>query len=60
MKKVQAINDFITLVKGCNPGNMTLDGTNTYLVGKGKRRVLIDTGQGVKEYIDNIKEILDK
>lgn len=49
----------VVVVRGLNPGPFTGPGTNTYLLGTGHTRLLLDTGAGVAGYLDLLERALD-
>lgn len=49
----------VITVLGLNPGLFTGPGTNTYLVGTGRERILLDTGEGRPAYLDLLARSLE-
>ena len=57
---VSTWSERVTVALGQNPGAFTGPGTNTYLVGTGKRRILLDTGDGRAEYLLVLERALEQ
>ncbi|KAK3313920.1 metallo-beta-lactamase superfamily protein [Apodospora peruviana] len=60
LPEVERLGPACIRILGGNPGKMALQGTNTYLLGTGPERLLIDSGQGIPSWIEAIKRTLQE
>ncbi|KAL8637985.1 MAG: hypothetical protein Q9228_004817 [Teloschistes exilis] len=60
LPKIERLTDRVVRVTGGNPGPMQLQGTNTYLLGTGRCKILIDTGQGIPIWIENMVDLMNE
>ncbi|WYZ43047.1 hypothetical protein EsH8_VI_000746 [Colletotrichum jinshuiense] len=60
LPEVERLSPACIRILGGNPGKFTLQGTNTYLLGRGSRRILIDTGEGIPAWIAAVKSTLEQ
>ncbi|KAJ7238760.1 beta-lactamase-like protein [Mycena haematopus] len=58
LASVSRLSDNVIRVLGQNPGKFTLQGTNTYIIGRQRPFTLVDTGEGREEYIPFLESAL--
>ncbi|KAL8796315.1 MAG: hypothetical protein Q9182_007399 [Xanthomendoza sp. 2 TL-2023] len=59
LPNTERISPNVVRILGGNPGKFTLQGTNTYIVGTGSKRLLVDTAQGFECWTEDIKNYLE-
>jgi glyoxylase-like metal-dependent hydrolase (beta-lactamase superfamily II) len=60
LPEIDVWSERVTVALGLNPGLFTGPGTNTYLVGSGPRRILLDSGQGKPGYPDVLARAMER
>jgi glyoxylase-like metal-dependent hydrolase (beta-lactamase superfamily II) len=58
LPSITRLSPLITRILGANPSKYTLQGSNTYLIGSGSSRILLDTGEGKPEWKDLLTKVL--
>ncbi|KAH6652068.1 putative metallo-beta-lactamase domain protein [Truncatella angustata] len=58
LPEVERLSPAVTRILGGNPGKFSLQGTNTYLIGTGSSRLLVDTGEGKPSWAAALKRVL--
>ncbi len=52
--EAEKLSDLVYRLRAPNPGPMTLDGTNSYLVGRGSELVVIDPGPKTESHMQSL------
>ncbi|KAJ6090244.1 hypothetical protein N7486_009059 [Penicillium sp. IBT 16267x] len=60
LPEVERLSASVIRILGGNPGKFTLQGTNTYLIGRGHQRILIDTGEGKPTWAARLESVLSE
>ncbi len=55
---ITRLSPCVIRILGGNPSKYTLQGTNTYLIGQGSKRILLDTGEGKPAWTESLRKAL--